>query len=576
MLYSFKKYQITEIEDAITIDGIKFNSHVIVRFYDAYDLPLQEIKLGVKPIEALVSEYVENKNIILHNCFIKNLNLKKALNIEDRIECKTLSIKNSVIEADTITDFSKLNIDSELTEFSYNYVLKGKLTLHGSKLSAKDNDFSNNVYKNIETDFSNTHWGNNINSFKNSVFFDGFKNFQYANFASGEANFTNVDFGNGDVAFINVDFKNAKANFKVANFNKGKVDFHYTHFGKKDTSFERVNFGEGTVDFSKVDFGESKVNFNRSKFEKGDVNFEGIELKNGKLTFKKTIFGDNAINFSEALCPNSIFLFQSALLGSSTFSFKEAVVKSLSFQSCHLNGYADFRVKSVEEIDLRDSVVRDLLDFIPYDKPVEIATLQLFGMRLIGKLFIDWNLNNVHQLIENQSNTTPSEKAYQYRLLKENFHNTGEYIAEDQAYVAFKRMESKNEYEQIGKQAALRKYSILLPVYYFKELLLDKAGLYATSPVRVLWSMLITYVFFSLIIAISAILQLGSLTGTKSFDIWQITADSFYFSIITYLTVGYGDYCPIGFEKWLAGIEGFVGVFLMAYFTVAFVRRILR
>jgi len=75
---------------------------------------------------------------------------------------------------------------------------------------------------------------------------------------------------------------------------------------------------------------------------------------------------------------------------------------------------------------------------------------------------------------------------------------------------------------------------------------------------------------------ILALLSLGGLSGGENNELFTIIGDSFYFSAITYLTVGYGDFCPLGIDRWIAGIEGFVGVFLMAYFTVAFVRKILR
>jgi len=53
-------------------------------------------------------------------------------------------------------------------------------------------------------------------------------------------------------------------------------------------------------------------------------------------------------------------------------------------------------------------------------------------------------------------------------------------------------------------------------------------------------------------------------------------AVSFYHSAITFLTIGYGDYSPWGAVRVISSIEGFVGLFLMSYFTVAFVRKILR
>ena len=52
--------------------------------------------------------------------------------------------------------------------------------------------------------------------------------------------------------------------------------------------------------------------------------------------------------------------------------------------------------------------------------------------------------------------------------------------------------------------------------------------------------------------------------------------ESLYFSSITFFTIGYGECVPQGFFKVIAPIQGFTGVFLMSYFTVAFVRKILR
>ena len=48
----------------------------------------------------------------------------------------------------------------------------------------------------------------------------------------------------------------------------------------------------------------------------------------------------------------------------------------------------------------------------------------------------------------------------------------------------------------------------------------------------------------------------------------------FYHSTITFLTIGYGDYYPTGFSRGISIVEGWMGLFLMSYFTVAFVRKI--
>ena len=49
-----------------------------------------------------------------------------------------------------------------------------------------------------------------------------------------------------------------------------------------------------------------------------------------------------------------------------------------------------------------------------------------------------------------------------------------------------------------------------------------------------------------------------------------------YFSVITFTTIGYGDYAPLGWLRLVAGVEGLLGLFLMALFTVSFARKFIR
>ena len=50
--------------------------------------------------------------------------------------------------------------------------------------------------------------------------------------------------------------------------------------------------------------------------------------------------------------------------------------------------------------------------------------------------------------------------------------------------------------------------------------------------------------------------------------------DSFYFSLITFTTLGYGDFRPLeGWGRILAGSEAFIGAFMMALFVYTFARR---
>ncbi|CAH9051681.1 hypothetical protein PSECIP111951_01617 [Pseudoalteromonas holothuriae] len=52
--------------------------------------------------------------------------------------------------------------------------------------------------------------------------------------------------------------------------------------------------------------------------------------------------------------------------------------------------------------------------------------------------------------------------------------------------------------------------------------------------------------------------------------------NSFYFSVVTFTTLGYGDITPIGVSRFIAAIEAFTGSFSLALFVVVFVKRMTR
>jgi len=52
--------------------------------------------------------------------------------------------------------------------------------------------------------------------------------------------------------------------------------------------------------------------------------------------------------------------------------------------------------------------------------------------------------------------------------------------------------------------------------------------------------------------------------------------ENLYFSVVTFTTVGYGDYVPrVGYHL-LAVSEAFLGAFMMAFFVVVLSRKVIR
>lgn len=440
-------------------------------------------------------------------------------------------------------------------------------------------------------DFNRADFGNQLTSFEKVNFGNGHVNFRATQFGNGNVEFIRCTFGNGDVSFITshfgkgnttftgTEFGDGKVSFKHAEFGDGKVDFHYSHFGIGDLIFERSNFMNGNVDFRAVDFGTGKITFNRANFGSGEVIFEASELKSGKVTFRKTIFGAGVFNFEMANFTNSELIIDDVNFGQGKVSFKQSKFALLSLESSQMNNYFDLRVEECGKLDLSNTIVKDIIDINAADFKTQIKALDMSGIRLLGRIYIDWRRDNVKNLIL-QQDTTNANKAAQFRLLKENYNTIGEYDYEDKAYVEFKRAESKSILENSKNNKIISKIGAKIN-YFFQLLVFDKVGLYATDPIRVLFSMTVIYLGFSLIFIV---LQLTTIDSSIVSALFQandprnlsIIQKSFYHSAITFLTIGYGDYYPSGINRWISAIEGFIGLFLMSYFTVAFVRKILR
>jgi len=233
------------------------------------------------------------------------------------------------------------------------------------------------------------------------------------------------------------------------------------------------------------------------------------------------------------------------------------------------------RIDDCYTIDISQSIVHNIIDLNPGLTKMNIHELNLSGVRNMGDIFIAWDDNHVLDLISNQAKTSLHEKAEQFRLLKEEFRDTGRYLDEDIAYVYFKRYELMSEY-QLNKEKGILHLLLFMPNFIFQRLVFDKVGLYATNPFRVLFSIVIVNFIFSLIYTFYYSVENTLTCMDNSVGFFDKILGNLYFSAITFFTVGYGDCSPLGFFKILAPIEGFIGVFLMSYFTVAFVRKILR
>mgnify|MGYP001054055553 CR=1 FL=1 len=93
---------------------------------------------------------------------------------------------------------------------------------------------------------------------------------------------------------------------------------------------------------------------------------------------------------------------------------------------------------------------------------------------------------------------------------------------------------------------------------------------YGESPFRVLVSSLFIIIIYSILYWGFQGITSGDIKFNPSF------LESLYFSIVTFTTLGYGDYHPKPFFQLVATSEAFIGAFMLAFFVVVVSRKIIR
>lgn len=511
-------------------------------------------------------------------------------------------------------DFSKAVFISCDKNFSNCVVGNGDLLFVSAEFGTGDLDFSFTIIKTGNVDFSK------------SIFEEGTKNFSKTSFGEGNIDFSSVEFGKGDLFFLSTKFNMGNTYFLGSRVTKGNVDFFRSRFGKGNKDFSYINFGEGVVNFNHSKFSDGDVNFFKTDFGLGDliftktefgagekkfsniiikegkVDFDQVDFGNGRVDFSRSSFGDGTINFSssrflkaridfsECSYKKGELNFRDVDFGDGYVSFKSShfefnkvnfynsIIPIITFQRCQFNQYTDLRVRRCDHMDLRNTIFRDIIDLKPHDNTaVKIKHLNFAEAKNSGLLFNDWKANDIKNAIVVQENTTHRQKAEQFRMMKENYHKIGQYDDEDYAYVEFKRYENKADlYEILKGDNNIFIKIITFIKFLFKWLVFDQIGHFGTSPIRVLTSMVFSFIMFSLIyLPLQQVPNFNNPEHPISVGATSIM-DAAYFSAYNILLIGYDAYHPSGITGALSVVESFLGAFLMSYFTIAFVRKVLR
>lgn len=603
--------------------------------YDNGETEIQEF--GYLDIEEVYTIIEKNKELNLNRTYIKDFDLSKVNGGNKRIHAMSayyaffdgdIDFSNAVFsdgdvnlshiifgdgnvcfyrtdfgEGDVYfhkSNFGKGNVDFNSTNFG-----NGNVDFKFTKFGTGNIDFNSTSFGDGDVYFKGAHLGDGDVFFRQMVFGNGHVDFSSSVFGKGNVYFNNTNFGDGDIAFFYTNFGYGHVDFDNSCFGMGKVDFRHVMFEKGDVNFSNTIFKKGEADFSNIQFGKGNINFNNVSFEGGNINFEraifgngnldfsGAKFKNGNLGFKNVVFGNGDINFRGVDFGKEKVDFSDISFGNGRVSFENSSADTMIFDNCVFDDYCDMRLKCCRTLSLNNCTFKDVFDMLKGEKlEVNIESISLINAKNLGQLYIDWENNNVKNMILNQKhynergelqNTNNKQKLEQFRLLKENFHTLGRYEDEDKAYVEFKRYERIQEYNCIGLEQG-KAFSIKRLLYYktrvikatenlLKYIVLDKIGGYGTCPKNIFITMLATICAFTGLFSIFP----NMLELPVKCNITGVVPRAFYLSIETFLTIGYGNISPANNSAVIfAAVEGFMGVFLTSYFTIAFVRKILR
>jgi len=402
-----------------------------------------------------------------------------------------------------------------------------------------------------------------------------------------------------------------------ANFNEMSVlavNFFKTTF-KKYALFMKTNFRrealfwyarfEGFTYFNEAKF-PSHVNFSDASFK--TVTFEKAIFKKGAI-FSNTIFNE-VVNFENANLTENIF-FNNATFKSITKFILIGEQDYLDFTFSKFNSGIPVIIKITKgEINFKNAILENISLTLKINRSVSIN----FERAVLKNTQLK-RRDIEHNIIQEKKNKYPEAKEI-YLMLKNNFHSTGRYEDESWAYKKEKDMErfsnsfgefinnreKKNQFKKIllSVKKSLGK-KIILKFRLFKTWLISKKAIkwfnlsvsnfifqYGENPWYVIRFASIVILFFAVLLNILGIVnggrtdlilqQIKEVQGKYNLNYSGPVIGNFlnclYFSVVTFTTLGYGDFQPLeGWSRFWVSLEALIGAFTMALFVYTFARR---
>lgn len=426
------------------------------------------------------------------------------------------------------------------------------------------------------------------------------ENIEFSNYTFIWGNFRNADLSQVDLSYTTLclsDFDDAtmkEVDFTGTNLSGTRfVDttFQKHSSGHQDTTFADSNCGgvnfidadfktppifEGTQFDRSTQLCRNLMDANMNNADLSETTFSGLTLTGANLKEANLSSANITANFTNANLSN-VYAFDADFSNS---KLERAVLDGANLQSANLRG------TKIHSAVISDAVIDHDTKFdevSPYELAARRNQNQDSKIEHINRAI--WSYNSLSRLSKDNA---LSKQAQQYYIKEKD-------LKRKLSWLELCGPSSPNSNERLGTiRRKMNQFQNLLSVSDTSEkpfrtrfvsqgeLLLKslKAELsrrtikYGEGHWNVLLSLGVVTLLYSLIYPIWGIQQgnevlrysatlNGILSGDTYID-WEIWANSLYFSVVTFTTLGYGDIQPVGFAKYVAASEAVIGASLMA------------
>ncbi|TET13252.1 hypothetical protein E3J84_00305 [Candidatus Aerophobetes bacterium] len=321
---------------------------------------------------------------------------------------------------------------------------------------------------------------------------------------------------------------------------KKDYDFRGYWFPEEETHLEEPAF-EWRITFTNFTF-ETLALFAESIF-KGYAYFSGATFEKG-ADFRDSTLEKRAVfpssTFKERVYFGFIFDFGSTFKDMAIFN-GAAFEKGADFARTTFEGVADFTGATFRDAVFTAATFEKAADF-----------------RNSSFVYADFAASTFKEIVrlDHVRFKIPSHADVLFRKAKVLWHEQGNYVEEGKCHY--------QEMDYIRKQKNWFVRYILANLFH--RLLYG----YGEKPFWIFAWCAGLIIFSSVIYWISkGVLKIVGVRAVPVEDYWN----SLYFSVVTFTTLGYGDFRPIGKVKILASIEAILGIFFVALFIFTFARR---